>query len=622
MPTASAFLLGFLIVVAYVPAWSQPALEPKSLFLFIVGGLAWLWAARRKAPLRAHPWALLLPAFWLLLSALWSPGAHFGLQRMFWLIAALGIGGLLSARKDFDRLMGGFMLGTGIHALLIVCQWIPQTRALLPQGLASDAFQGIGRGLFHNTNMAVQPMLIAVSWLLLSPREGADRISLNLVWLLPAIALTQSRFGTAVCCALLAYVATRALKEAASLSGRAISGACIAGAIAWAVLAHRWGWVVPVLGVVLGLVRCGHSRPTSPGPCPRWALLAGIVLSLGVGWQVYTVKNLPLAAAAPGAPVVEGDASLKQRTSYYRAGFLAFLDRPLWGQGLGAARVLYPNYVDRNRPAIENAYGDFRRPNNLHSEYLELLMEGGLVLLLLIGVGFWLDRRASGGTSRAVLLVPIAGMALLDFPFHNPLGLFWAGICLGMVRPGEALRSPLWGRGLQVLLGIGLLALGGLQFLAASRQTPVAQAFLGGRESAQAFERAKELWGLYPFSADIFDLYSKSAIQSAPTGKPGARELREILALDPWDHHLLLGCAQAARREGDARVAQECLERYGRVAPRDPDRYIRLAKDALVQGKEGPARMLLQEARKQPGFSPAHQQRIEALLTTPLTLKR
>lgn len=617
MPTALAALLGFLFVVAYAPGWGQPAVEPKSLVLFLAGGLAWLWMARKRMELRLHPWALLLPALWLALSAAWSVAPQFGAQRLLWLIAALGLGGLLAERKGFDRFMGGFLLGSAVHAILIALQWIPQFRPLLPHGLASDAFQGIGRGLFHNTNMAVQPLVMAVSWLLLSEREEGKWLPFNLVWLLPAIALTQSRFGTAVCCALLAYVATRALKEKlAPLPARLLSIACLACAIGWAALAHRWGWVIPLAGGLLGAFQGAETLSRPRTMRLRWALLAGLVVSLGVGWQVYSIKNQPVVAgSSTGAAVVAGDASLKQRQSYYRAGLLAFLDRPLVGQGLGSARALYPYYVDLNHPAIEIAYGDFQRPNNLHSDYLELLMEGGLGLLLLLGVGLWLDRKQTPRRTRVVLLLPLAALGLLDFPFHNPLGLLWAGLCLALTCRLEAPLPPRWTRAVQVLVGLGLLGLGGLQYFAASRQSAVVQAYLGGRDADSTFHKAAALWRTYPFSADVFDLYSKSALQAAGSGgNVHVNDLVEILKLDPWDHHLLLGCAQAARREGDGRLAQSCLDRYARVAPRDPDRFIRLAKGALAQGKGSHAGLLFQEAAKQPGFGPGHQKRIEALL--------
>ena len=200
-------------------------------------------------------------------------------------------------------------------------------------------------------------------------------------------------------------------------------------------------------------------------------------------------------------------------------------------------------------------------------------------------------------------------IGLLDFPFHNPLGLLWVGITLASINELIVPEIASWPLRLtQGAVALGLLLLAGLQFHVASARPRVEAQFMARQNPADTHEKAKTLWAAYPFSADIFDLDTKSAIQAAmdtPSPSPTAiEELDRLLKHDPYDHHLLLARAQIARRTGDARTTKELLTRYAEVAPRDPARYFRLAKDALNQGKPQLVPSLLQTAHQQPGFGP------------------
>jgi len=553
-----------------------------------------------------YPWALLLPIGWLLFSALWSPAPFFGLQRIIWLLAALGVGTLLSEEDHFHPFMVGFLVGTGIHASLILLQWIPPLRAMLPPSLGADPFQGIGRGLFHNTNMAALPLVILVGWLLLSER---GRLWMgHLGWALPALALTQSRLGIGVCSGLLAYSSVRQFysTEPVSRSWFKVAPLLIL-AFAFSLTAHRWGWLLPAGGALLAVFRSHEEmEPIRFGRFSRLLPAIGLTLAVLAGLATRAPKNA--AQTVVQGTLIQGDVSLSQRLSYYRVAALAFMDHPFMGQGLGSARPIYPQYVDRNRPAAEIAYGDFQRPNNLHSEPLEWLVEGGLPVVLFALLGLWLDRNSPPRGSRSALLVPVALIALLDFPFHYPLGLLWVGITLAPLTP---LTEGPTGRATRFLHGIaalGLLVLAGFQVRVAALRPVIEQQFEASNHPAQTLEGARSLWKCYPFTADIFDLYSKSAIQNAAANLDAStiQELDQLLACDPFDHHLLLCRAQVARRLGDQQTAQNLLNRYAAVAPRDPDRYLRLAKTALEQGKPESARQLILEAQRQPGFSPRH----------------
>lgn len=608
-----AFLFGFTIVAAHIPGWSQPSIEPKSALLLAAGALAWGWLGWKGRPMARYPWAMLLPVGWLLFSAFWSPAPFFGLQRVIWLVAALGVGTLLAEEDHFHPFMVGFLAGTGIHASLILLQWIPPVRALLPPSLGVDLFQGIGRGLFHNTNMAALPFVILVGWFLWS--EWGRRWMGHLGWVLPALTLTQSRLGIGVCSGLLAYSILRRFyaKEPAGGTWFKVAPLLIL-AFAWSLTAHRWGWLLPAGGALLAVFRRHEEvEPLQFGRFSRLLPAIGLSLAVLAGLATRAPKNA--AQTMVQGTLIQGDVSLSQRLSYYRVAALAFMDRSFTGQGLGSARPIYPKYVDRNRPAAEIAYGDFQRPNNLHSEPLEWLVEGGGPVVLLVLLGLWLDRNSRPRGSRRILLLPVVLIALLDFPFHYPLGLLWVGITLAPLAPPTDEDGPT-SRAARFLHGtaaLGLLLLAGFQVRVAVLRPAVEQQFLAANQPSQTLRVARSLWKYYSCAPDIFDLYSKSAIQNAAATLDAStiEELDQLLKRDPFDHHLLLCRAQVARRLGDQQAAQSLLNRYAAVAPHDPDRYLRLAKTALEQGKPESARRLIIEAQRQPGFSPRHARLIE-----------
>ena len=206
------------------------------------------------------------------------------------------------------------------------------------------------------------------------------------------------------------------------------------------------------------------------------------------------------------------------------------------------------------------------------------------------------------------------------FPFHNPIGLLWVGVTLVSLKPSSEKAGRVWPqRLLQGGLALSLLLLAALQCHAARRRPQVEEAFQARRDPVATHAQARVLSVAYPFSADLFDLDSKSAIQAAmssPNPTPAEiLELDQLLKQDPFDHHLLLARAQIARRAGDEGTARELLNRYTEVAPKDPARFFRLAQDALTQGKPQMVPALIQAARSQPGFGPAQAAQAQELLS-------
>lgn len=614
-----AFLFGAIFIALHVPAWGQPAMEPKSVLLLAAGGMSWAWIAVRKTPTTPFPWAFVLPFGWLMLSAIWSPSPAPGLQRVIWLLSACGIGSLVSATRTKASLFDGILAGTFLHALLIFLQWIPPIRAWLPSSLGIDAYQGIGRGFFHNPNMAALPLLFCAGLVLLDRQFQSRRWLWHLIWLLPALSLTQSRWSAGAASALVAFSIVRggpSLGWKASQYMQVVPLALLSFGLG--MTAHRFGWILPAIGLSVGWFSKKDPR-SHPAGSLGWATGLALCGAIIFGHLALAPKNRPSAhfllptSEAPNASA--GEVSLSQRKSYYRAAALALLDSPLWGHGLGAARAIYPLYVDKLQPPLATAYGDFQRPNNLHSEPVEILLEGGLIVLFLLLGGLWVDHRADTKTPMIALVAPLGLLAILDFPFHYPPGLLLLGVCLAR-SPGEALPGRQSTFRLAALaLGLGLVALSLSQARAAHAQPSLEKRFFSREMPLDTEAELSRIWKSYPFSNDLFDLLSKTRIQAAsthPCAKHG-ETLDELLRCDPYDHHLLLARAQLANKLGDPATASQKLALYGKVAPKDPARFLRLAEDAVRAGKIQTANLLLDEARRQPGFSPAHQAHADQL---------
>lgn len=610
-----AFLFGFAIILAHVPGWSQPAQEPKSALLLLGGALSWGWMAWAGRTPNRLPWAFVLPFAWLLATALWSPAPFLGMQRVIWFLASWGIASVLGMDDSIEALMKGILLGTAVHAGVIFVQWIPPIRALLPISLGVDPFQGIGRGLFQNTNMAAPPLLLLAVWLLWNRNTKSRWGEIHLLWVLPALALTHARFAMGICSICIAFVSTQDFRSIDSVRSTRLFGAMgVLLAVIWAGTAYRWAWILPLMAALFAVVRPGLMTRPDRVASPWWLgrSLAAVGLGLAI---VFLLPVLPTHSRKDDN--VGTDSSLAARQSFAKASFVAALDRPLLGHGLGSSRALYPLYVDRQQPSTKTAYGDFVRPNNYHSEPLELIVEGGLLLFALIGLGLWADARnrvQARLSYRPWLLFPLILLCGMDFPLHLPLGAFWASLAL--VAPHASLEksSYRFDRMTTAILGCLLLILFLAQLRVAQQRPQIEVEFYSGQDAGSNLANARKAWTLFKFDADLFDLYSKAAIQAAaslPAGTPP--ELEALLIMDPHDHHLLLACAQRATQSGDSVSAHRYLERYAEVAPRDPDRYLRLAEDAIRSGKPDSALLLLQEARRQPGYTPTHETKAKVL---------
>lgn len=603
-----AWWVGLLIVVIAVPGWVQPAQEAKSAWLTAAGAAGWAVVGLRGRTRAWIPWALLLPVGFLAISVSWAAGAPLGLQRLQWFMAALGI--TLAAGVELPRLFLGIEVGATLHALVI-----------LFEGLTGRGIWGeIGpSGFFVNGNMAAFPLLFCLArrlWLGYENPQGLGyQYLVPGLWLL-ALSLTQSRLQTGVACAALgAWSFAWALKEEGEGRIRAAGLALLTfGALAGV---HAFGWILIPAGIAAGWWGMRRQvfglRPTRP----LTAVFLVFGLASGAMWSTAGRHHTGGKLALAGAP----DKNWEVRKHYYQIALHGWMSAPLQGTGLGSARAEAPRFSDKSLPPVTSGFGDFMRPNTLHSDWLELLMEGGLAFMVLLGAGWFLDRRqnrdSGWGMGRWIVGLPCLAVGLLDFPFHKPFGILVGTVMLAgtsMVR-----RCRAWERIAALALAGTLLiaALGGIW--AASRRPRVESLFRTGQHSQEAYEAANRILTVAPWDPELRDLRDKALIQWSVAKEAKvpmeilASRLGEALAGDPWDHHLLLRSMQVAKSRGQVAEVADYSARYAEAAPADPDRYLRLARDARAAGRLDAVRILVDQAQRQPGFTAEHRKRAELL---------
>ncbi len=150
-----------------------------------------------------------------------------------------------------------------------------------------------------------------------------------------------------------------------------------------------------------------------------------------------------------------GETGLNGRTAIWLASLRTWLDRPLFGAGMGTFEVALAPALDRD---LGVSY------QHAENEYLEMAVEGGLTGLLLFlilvgGVaasGYRALARASSTTDRAWVLGAIFGLIALavqsmgDFPLHIPgititaviLAAFLGGLARKSGKEHAAARAP------------------------------------------------------------------------------------------------------------------------------------------------------------------------------------
>lgn len=195
------------------------------------------------------------------------------------------------------------------------------------------------------------------------------------------------------------------------------------------------------------------------------------------------------------------------------------------GTGLGQSRLAFDLSGDDRLALLA---GPDRRIDELHSDILTFVVEGGAAgVLLLASAARLLSRRGTGGWPAAVLCV--LPLLAADLPLATPLGMIPCAAALAPLAGGGRIRIP------TALCAVFLV-------LSAAWGAAVAGGYL------------------------LFESGTRAALQ----GRRG--EAAEILGrasgLIPWEERVLLARATALDQDGRPDQALPVIERFNDIYPR------------------------------------------------------
>lgn len=140
--------------------------------------------------------------------------------------------------------------------------------------------------------------------------------------------------------------------------------------------------------------------------------------------RLFVASSLTVAAGFVVTHSTEAWTGVGTRLDVFAGVVAAWLQAPLWGHGIGSFVYVYPDFagVGASLGLIPYSVEITTQATAAHNEFLQLLMETGLVGLALAGWVAWEIWRGAGqhwGARAALIGAGI--MSLTGFPLQNPV---------------------------------------------------------------------------------------------------------------------------------------------------------------------------------------------------------
>ncbi|MBY8851233.1 O-antigen ligase family protein [Saccharothrix sp. MB29] len=397
---------------------------PGRVLSAVLVGVALLLALRTRPPVGLLPWTCGALAAWAVLRALPDNGFTSSLPTVL-ALATLAATAVVAGRADpAQRGLAASAL-VAVGALVGLTGWAAVVFRVPSWSVVAE---GLTRAAATLTYPNAAAALLAALAVLALALHTADPGSLPLAGasclMLVGLGATLSRAG-------LLALAAGVVALCASTGPRAV-------------LRHL---APAVLGALIALGALAPSVPSAGTSSPVLAalgLVVGLAVALGLTRAARAIRLVGLAAgfavAAVGALVIHRDrladlfgsratTSSPDRAGAIRSAFEQVAGHPWTGCGPG-----------RGWFAFTSPAGEVRVMRYVHDEYLQVLVELGvigLVLLLAVlvagGLAVWRGRRGTplwaGAAAGLVVLLVHSGF---DFLWHLPVTLLVAGLLVGL----------------------------------------------------------------------------------------------------------------------------------------------------------------------------------------------
>jgi len=322
------------------------------------------------------------------------------------------------------------------------------------------------------------------------------------------------------------------------------------------------------VAATIGLVLLALMRRQQRGWLPL-AITAGGAL---LGAMLVAATALPqLDKVAMRKELERGTVTLQVRFEIARGAMELLKESPVFGKGPGQFQVEYP----RHRSQKEIEASSFERQfttevRTAHDDWLELLVDGGLPMIVLFGAMLFALQRGQRDKSR---LVPMFVLLLLMFvraPVFNAPAAALAFWLVGTRNaPTEVGSTRRWlGIALAVLTGLTMLVLGVLPIAGNSAFAPYLRARRDGQPTP--VEAAASAGSWMPFEPRWLEVQAREAMNDRDL-QLAAHLTAKALQLRPFSPPLLLLLAEVLARGNRYGEAIGIARRGLELDPKNPE---------------------------------------------------
>lgn len=356
-------------------------------------------------------------------------------------------------------------------------------------------------------------------------------------------------------------------------------------AIAIAAMALAGGYLVVdqsrsgLVALPVGLALLGLLRWRQGGLLPLAVAAAGA--AGGAVVELALPRPAPGDATAARAELQRGTQTLAVRFEIAKGTAQLFAQSPVYGLGPGQFAVHYPRV--RSQEEIEISSHGRQFPTEVrtaHDDWLELLVDGGLLALALFAAMLFALQRAQPDKARLLPLFVLLLLMLVRAPLWNApaaAAAFW--LC-GV--PGDAARPVArWQRRLSIALGLVLVGLGVPVLVANQLGAGYQRAIARGEQPQLADVAAAAAW--MPFEPRWLEILTREKLARGDlpgAAVAGARALR----LRPHHPQLYLNLGEVLAKGTKFPEARAVARQGLDLDPQSPELRV---LDSTVQAQQG-----------------------------------